>query len=202
MDTITAITERRAVKHYDPDFQIPAADEAKLLELARLAPTSFNLQNWRFVNVKDKALREKIKEAAWDQPHVTEASMLIIMCADVKAFEKDPQRYWTNAPKQAQDMLVPMIVPFYDGKDALQYGEAHRSCGLAGQTLMLAAKAMGYDSCPMVGFDPEKVGELINLPKDHVISFMIVIGKATKAAWPRPGRIDDSEAIVTNRFSD
>ena len=105
-------------------FVMPAQDEAKLLELARLAPTSFNIQNWRFVNVKDKALREEIKKAAWDQAHVSEASMLIIMCADVKAFEKEPKRYWVNAPKAAQDILVPMIVPFYDGKELLQHGEA------------------------------------------------------------------------------
>ncbi|WOO42252.1 nitroreductase family protein [Rubellicoccus peritrichatus] len=200
MDTITAITERRAVKHYDPDFEIPAEDETKLLELARLAPTSFNIQNWRFVNVKDKDLREQIKEAAWGQAHVADASLLIIMCADLKAYEKEPSRYWSNTPQEVQDILVPMIVPFYDGNDALQHGEAHRSCGLAGQTLMLAAKAMGYDSCPMVGFDQKKVAELIRLPENHVISFMIAIGKEIKPAWPRPNQIASSEAIVVDRF--
>ena len=65
MDTLQAIEERRSVKHYDTDFVMPEADEQKFLDLARKSPTSFNLQNWRFVNVKDTDLREKIKDAAW-----------------------------------------------------------------------------------------------------------------------------------------
>ena len=77
--------------------------------------------------------------------------------------------------------------PFYQGKEELQRDEAMRSCGIAGQTIMLAAKAMGYDSCPMIGFDAEKVAELIRLPEDHAIGFMISVGKGIKAAWPKPG---------------
>jgi nitroreductase len=52
-----------------------------------------------------------------------------------------------------------------------------RSCGIAGQTIILAAKAMGYDTCPMIGFDPQKVAELIKLPDDHVI---YLLGKKPK----------------------
>ena len=66
---------------------------------------------------------------------------------------------------------------------------------------MLAAKAMGYDSCPMIGFDPVQVAELINLPDDHVIGFMIAVGKATKPAWPKPGQLPLGEVIVHNQFS-
>ena len=57
-----------------------------------------------------------------------------------------------------------------------------RSCGIAAQTLMLVAKAMGYGSCPMDGFDFDTVAELINLPEDHVITMFVVIGKATQEA--------------------
>ena len=98
-------------------------------------------------------------------------------------------------------MLVNWMGPFYEGKEQLQRDEAMRSCGLAGQTIMLAAKAMGYDSCPMIGFDPVKVAELIRLPEDHVISFMIAVGKVTKAAWPKPGQLPLKEVIVNNRFT-
>jgi nitroreductase len=66
---------------------------------------------------------------------------------------------------------------------------------------MLAAKAMGYDSCPMDGFDFEKVGPLINLPDDHVIALCLAIGKATQAASPRGGQLDSSELIFSNRFA-
>ncbi len=65
---------------------------------------------------------------------------------------------------------------------------------------MLAAKAMGYCSCPMIGFEPDKVAELINLPKDHVIGLLIVVGKAIKPAWPKPGQLPLEEVIVREKF--
>jgi nitroreductase len=68
LTTHEAIRARRAVKHFDPAFVMPAADEALLIDLARQAPTSFNLQNWRAVNVKDKALRQEIRAAAGTRP--------------------------------------------------------------------------------------------------------------------------------------
>jgi len=75
-----------------------------------------------------------------------------------------------------------------------------RSCGIAAQTLMLAAKMMGYDSCPMDGFDFEKVAQLIKLPEDHVITMFVAIGKATKEAWPRAGQLAMSEVVINDRF--
>jgi nitroreductase len=91
--------------------------------------------------------------------------------------------------------------PFYEGKEQLQRDEAMRSCGIAGQTIMLAAKAMGYDSCPMIGFDPVKVAEIIHLPSDHVIGFMIAVGKAVKPAMPKGGQLPLSEVVVQDRFA-
>lgn len=201
MDTLTAIEERRSVKHYDAGFVMPVEDEVTLLRLARLSPTSFNIQNWRFVVVKDKRLREDIKQAAWGQAQITDASLCIVLCGDLQSHIKDPARYWRNAPQQAQDALVPMIESFYTASEQLVIDEIHRSCGIAGQTLMLAAKSMGYDSCPMVGFDPMKVGEIIRLPKDHIISMIVVIGKALKPANARGGDIPDDEAVIIDHFA-
>ena len=76
-----------------------------------------------------------------------------------------------------------------------------RSCGLAGQTIMLAAKAMGYDSCPMIGFDPDQVADLIGLPADHVIGFLITVGKRTKDTWPKPGQLPLSDVVIHDRFA-
>ena len=112
METINAIHERRAVKHYDPDHIMDETEVKKLLELALLSPTSFNMQNWRFVVVIDKEKRQAIRAASWDQSQVTDASILIVLCADLYSYE-DGARYWVNAPKPVQDMLVPMIEPFY-----------------------------------------------------------------------------------------
>jgi nitroreductase len=201
VDTFDAIYQRRAVKHYDPEHELSDDELRKLMEAAVQSPTSFNIQNWRFVLVRDKDLRQKIRAAANDQAHVTDSSVLIVMTADLKAWEKTPERYWRDAPQEVADLLVNWMGPFYQGKDELQRDEAMRSCGLAGQTIMLAAKAMGYDSCPMIGFDPGQVGELIKLPDDHVIGFMIAVGKATKPAWPKPGQLPLEEVVVHNQFS-
>ncbi len=200
MDTLQAIENRRSVKIYDPSFQFSDDETRKLLSLAMLSPTAFNIQHWRFVVVKDSVLREKIRAAAWDQPQVTDASLLIVLCADMKAWEKQPERYWRNAPKEAQDYILPAIQQYYQGKNQVQRDEAIRSCGIAAQTIMLAAKAMGYDSCPMDGFDFEAVAELINLPDDHLISMFVVVGKALKAANPRPGQLDYSEVVIEDNF--
>lgn len=201
MDTFEAIYGRRSIKQYDPDFTIPADDERKLLEAAIQAPTSFNIQHWRFVVVKDPELRKQIRANGNDQAQMTEASLLIVMTADVKAWQKDPQRYWQHAPKDIAELLVNWMGPFHEGKERLQQDEAQRSIGMAMQTIMLAAKAMGYESCPMIGFDHEKVAELIHLPADHCMGPMIAVGKGIKDAWPKPGQLALDEVVITNRFS-
>ncbi|MBU3668263.1 MAG: nitroreductase family protein [Rhodocyclaceae bacterium] len=200
MDAIEAIRQRRAIKHFDPKHRLTADEIKLLLDVAAQAPSSFNIQHWRIVNVTDPVLRAQLREAAFDQAQVTDASLLFVVCTDIKAWEKDPQRYWVHAPKEAQDVLVPWINPFYNGKEQLQRDEAMRSVGLILQTLMIGAKAMGYDSCPMIGFDIEKVGQLVNLPKDYAVGAMLVIGKGIKPAWPKPGFIPMSEMVIENRF--
>ena len=200
MQTFEAITSRRAVKQFDPEHVLTADEERELLSLAVLSPTAFNIQNWRFVVVKDKALREQIRAAAWDQAQVTDSSLLVIMCADLKAWEKEPERYWANTDQGTRDILLPAIDNYYRGKEKTQRDEAMRSCGMAAQTLMLTAKSMGYDSCPMDGFDFDAVGKLIKLPEDHVISMFVAIGKATKEAHPRGGQLPLTDVVVTDTF--
>jgi nitroreductase len=96
--------------------------------------------------------------------------------------------------------MVPAIKAYYDNKPQVQRDEVMRSCGIAGQTLMLAARDMGYDTCPMDGFDYEAVGKIINLPADHAISFMVVIGKKLKEPWPHPGQLPYGQVVLENRF--
>ncbi len=200
MNTFDAIKERRSVKHYDPNHKFSDEEIEKLMSLAVLSPTSFNIQNWRFVLVKDPEIRKEIRSAAWDQTQVTDASLFLVICADLKSWKKNPEQYWKNAPKEAQDFLVPAMGPFYEGKEQLQRDEAMRSCGIAAQTIMLTAKSMGYDSNPMIGFDPQKVAEIINLPDDHVISMMMAIGKQIKPAMPRGGQLALDKVVFTDRF--
>jgi len=201
MNTFDAIKERRAVKHYDTNHKLTDDEISQLMSLAVLSPTSFNMQNWRFVTVKNTETRKQIRAAAWDQAQVTDSSLLIVVCADLKSWKDNPAQYWVNAPKEAQDFLVSAMGPFYEGKDQLQRDEAMRSCGIAAQTIMLAAKSMGYDSNPMIGFDPDKVAEIIKLPENHVISMLIAIGKQTQPAMPRGGQLPLDKVVFTDKFS-
>jgi nitroreductase len=201
MNVSTAIETRRAIKGYDPDHRMTEKEIDRLMSLAMLSPTAFNIQNWRFVVVSDPELRKQIRAASWDQAQVTDASMLVIMTADLKSWERDTARYWKNAPQTVQDYLVPAIGQYYGGREQVQRDEAMRSCGMAAMTLMLLAKEMGYDSCPMDGFDFDAVGKLINLPSDHVIAMFVTIGKQVREPWPRGGQLSMNEVVIDNRFA-
>ena len=200
MNVSEAIGARRSVKHYDPDHVVPEQDLAELIRLTKLAPSSFNMQNYRILVVRDPEIRQQIRVAAWDQPQVTDASVLFIMCADLSSHLTDPADYWSHAPEEVQNILGPMIKPFYEGNDTLIRDEAMRSAALAGMTLMLAAKDMGYDSCPMIGFDAIKVAELINLPENYAIGFMIPVGKQSQPGWERGDRLPDEKVVAYDRF--
>ena len=200
METRDAIRNRRAVKQYDASHKMTEEEIRELLELAMLAPTAFNIQNWRFVCVRDPEIRKQIRDAAWGQTQVTDASLLVVLCADLRAWSKSPERYWRDAPEAVRERLVPAIQGYYEGNEQVMRDEAMRSCGLAAQTLMLAAKDMGYDSCPMDGFDFDRVGEIINLPADHVISMFVVIGKRTQDPWDRPGQLNYEDVVITDSF--
>jgi nitroreductase len=200
MDTIEAVRQRRAVKQYDPEHEMTREEVDQLIGLAKLAPTAFNQQNYRFVLVRDAELRKQIREAAWDQAQVTDASLLIVICADLKAWEKDPARYCANAPAEVRDYMKSAIDQYYRNREQVQRDEAMRSAGIAAQTIMLSAKSMGYDTCPMDGFDYDAVGKLINLPEDHVVAMFVVVGKAVQPAKPRPTQLTTDEVVIADRF--
>ncbi|MGL4830817.1 MAG: DUF1653 domain-containing protein, partial [Vibrio sp.] len=167
---------------------------------AMLSPTAFNIQNWRFVIIRDPVLRRQIREYAWDQPQITDASLLIALCADLKAWEKSPERYWSHTPKNVQQMMLPSIALYYQGKPQVQRDEALRSCGIAAQSLMLTAQSMGYDTCPMDGFDFSEVGKLIRLPPDHILTMLVAVGKAAVQPWGRGGHLSYDDVVLTNCF--
>ena len=201
MNVIEAIYNRRAVKHFDPEHRITADEERQLFETVIQAPTSFNIQHWRFVVLRDPQLREKIRtEFGNDQSQMTDASLLVLFTADVQAWQKEPTRYWKNAPQAVSDLLVGWMGPFHEGREWLQRDEAQRSIGMAMQTLMLAAQQLGYQSCPMIGFEIDKVAELVDLPSDHVMGPMVAIGKGTKDPWPKPGQLPLEEVLFEDKF--
>lgn len=200
MNVIDAIIQRRSIKAYDPHHKMTEQEIEKLMSLAVLSPTAFNIQNWRFVLVTDPVLRQQIRAVSWNQAQVEEASLLIVLTADLNAWDKEPARYWANAPKPVQDYLVPAIGQYYRGNPQVQRDEAMRSCGMAATTIMLAAKEMGYDTCPMDGFDFDAVAKLLKLPADHIPVMFVVVGKALEPARPRGGQLALDEVLIYNTF--
>jgi nitroreductase len=201
LSTIDAIEQRRSVKHYDPSFRMTDKEIEHLASLAALTPTAYNIQHYRFVAVTDKAEKEALKKAAYGQEQVTECSVVFVVTADLKAWDKNPRRYWRLAPEAVQEGVASAIKGFYEGREHIQRDEAMLSAGMAAQTLMLAAKSMGYESCPMRGFDFDEVARIIHLPGDHAIAMMIAVGKGAEPAHPRTGPLPLSEVLFKGRFA-
>ncbi|NJK78228.1 MAG: nitroreductase family protein [Nanoarchaeota archaeon] len=199
MDTFEAIKSRRSIKSFK-NYPMSKDEINQLMEAAILSPTSYNIQNWRFVIISKQELKDKICELSYGQRQVSEASLVIVLCADLKAWEKNPEKYWKNIPEEPRNFLVKGIKQAYTNNSTLEKEQAIRSCGIAAQTIMLAAKSMGYDSCPMEGFDYGKVGKFINLPSDHVVTMMVVVGKKAKDAAPRGGQLQLSEVVFEDNF--
>lgn len=194
-----AIESRRSIECFDPDHVIADAEIKELVEAAMLSPTAFNIQHWRFLWARDKELRQQLRALSWDQPQVTDASLLLFVCTDFKAWQKEPERYWRNAPEDvASSMLRNMN--YYGKSPQAERDEAIRSASMAAMTLMLKAKEMGYDSCPMLGFKYDEVAKLINLPEDHGICLMLAIGKQLKGPYPRAGQLPLEEVLFIDQF--
>ncbi|HET7315342.1 nitroreductase family protein [Salinisphaera sp.] len=202
MEVFEAIRTRRSVRKFDPSHRMSATEIDQLMAHVILSPTAFNIQNWRFIAVADAELRAEIRKAAWDQAQVADASLLLVLCMDLKSWDKTPERYYANAPAHVCDAMVREIRHFYGDDEQLQRDEGMRSCGMAAQSAMLAAKAMGYESCPMSGFDFKRVGHLINLPPDHRIGMMVCIGKPVAAAYPRAGQLALDDVFMRDGFPD
>lgn len=200
MNVRTAIETRRAVKQFDAGHRMTDNEIEALMSLALLSPTAFNIQHWRFVLVRDPELREAIRAVSWMQPQITDASLLVVICADVTAWDKQPERYWRNASEEVREGILAAIDGYYRGRPQVQRDEAMRSCGIAAQTLMLAAREMGYDSCPMDLSDLGEVAKLIRLPEDHVVAMFVAIGKRAREPWPRAGQLSLDEVVRVDRF--
>lgn len=182
MDLREAIARRRSVKSYDPDHEIGDGELTALFEQTVRSPSSFNLQHWRFIVVRDRERRRQLCELAWSQRQVAEASAVIVILGNLKA-HRDAAEICADMPGPLREMIIPMISGAYQGKPEMQRDEAIRSGSLAAMTLMLAAQEMGYDTCPMIGFDPERVCQFLGMDENHIPVMIVTLGKAAA-----PGR--------------
>jgi len=200
MDTFEAINTRRAIKKFDSTYKMSPEQVNSLMELTILSPTSYNQQNWRFITVTDQLIKEQISKAARGQVQPSDGSLVIILCGNMNAWKEDPLRYWKNSTIEKQELVKNSLNKKYADSPQNQRDEAMRSCGFAGQTIMLAARQMGLDSCPMVGFEYDELAKIINLPENHLIVLMIVVGKAAEPANPRGGQLSLDKVVFENKF--
>ena len=171
-----AIRSRRSVKSFDPDHVLDDATLRRMFELVVETPSSFNLQHWRFVVVRDHARRQELKAASFGQRHVGEGSAVVVVCAKLAAHE-DAARTNAHAPPDVVKRLVPVIERYYANDPQFRRDEAIRSASLASMTLMLVAESLGLATCPMIGFDPAKVSAVAGLDEGHIPVMLIVLGK-------------------------
>jgi len=199
MDVREALEQRRAIKRFDPDQELTDAELKQMLEPVLLTPTSYNLQHYRFVVARKKELKSQLCEAAFNQFQVRDCSAVVVVTAKLNAHE-DAGQIYDHLPSEITDKLVAMTASFYGNAPQLQRDEAMRSGSLASMTLMLVASEMGWDTCPMIGYDTAKVIELMSIPSDHAIIMMICVGKANNAPRERALRYQLSDVVCLENF--
>ena len=165
----------------------------------KLSPSSFNLQHWRFVAVRDPQQKAKLQEAAMGQAQVGAASATIVVLGKLGAHE-DAATIYADAPEKVRASMVPMIHGLYTDKHQLQRDEAIRSASLAAMTLMLTAYDMGFATGPMIGFDPAAVAEVLGIPDDHIPVMLMVLGRQSGDLRPRSSRWSPAEIVHLDRF--
>ncbi len=172
-----ALSWRYATKKFDPSKKISQNKLDELLEALRLAPSSYGLQPWRFLVIEDDKIRQELRQVAWGQPQVTDASHLIVLCArkdlDAAAVHACMESI-ADTRKVSMESLKPMEERMTNTLAALS--EEHRLAWAQKQVyislgfLMLAAAEAGIDACPMEGFDKAAVDKILDLQKDHLAS--------------------------------
>jgi nitroreductase len=163
---------RYAVKTFDANRKLSAEQFDALLESLRLAASSFGLQPWKFVVVDDPALRAQVREHSWGQSQTTDASQLIVLCAQRELTADDITRWSAQLTKTrggdpaTHEGYRKMMLGWHKSKTPEQLRDwMARQVYLALGTLLTAAAALGIDACPMEGFDPAKVDEVLGLEK-------------------------------------
>ena len=188
------LNERRSVKGYDPTHEITDATLIELFNRVSLSPSSFNLQHWRFVVIRDATAKAQLRKASYNQEQVETSSATIVVAAKLNAHQ-DVSRIYADAPPSVQESMISMITGTYEGKPEFQRDEAIRSASLAAMSLMYAAYDLGYATGPMIGFDPAAVSALVGLDDNHFPVMLIVIGKKKGEMRPRSSRLPIGDVV-------
>jgi len=197
MEFSEIVQRRYSVKSYDPEKTISDAELRELFDEVVLSPSSYNLQHWTFIAVREPELKKQLREAAWDQAQMEDCSVAILVCGKLNAYKDAPEIY-REAPEGIQKKMLPMIQNFYEGKPQAQRDEAIRSASLASMTLMYGATNRGWATCPMIGFDPEAVSKILKLTSNLIPVMFVVLGHQKDAPRPRGYRHPVEDVVRLN----
>ncbi|MNI06823.1 putative NAD(P)H nitroreductase YodC [compost metagenome] len=197
------ITERHSVKQYKKNHQMPQEHLEQLLQATTLAPSSWNLQQWKFLVIEDQTYKEKLLPIAYGQKQIIESSVVIAVLGDTQANLNiepifGPLVEAGLLPQSVKDTLASQIEGAYQNSQ-VAHDEAIRNSSLAAMQLMLAAKEMGYDTCPMGGFDKNRFVQEFNIPERYIPNMLISVGLAEIPARAS-ARLPLDQVVVTNTF--
>ncbi len=183
MEVIQAIKERRSINFFEPGKAISDDMMKTLLDIANLSPSSFNLQPWQVIVVKDPERKKVLKQCAFNQPKVEEASAVLIMIADPKAVEAHLHRVlksWQELgyiKPEMEETYINMAKNLYDTEDSLRRKIfVVKNTSLFAMNIMIAAKGLGLETHPMDGFDENCIKKEFNIPADKIIPMLIAVG--------------------------
>ena len=191
MDVREAIKKRRSIRKFKPD-PIPEEKIRLLLESARLAPSGTNTQPWRFIIVKDNDTKKKLQEAAHNQRHVKSSPVIIVCCADLKAFKEFPERVDEliesgALPERTREVFIPYLKKGMDTvtKDALMVAAA-ANIAIAVEHIVLQAVEIGLGTCWVRWYEDDKVKEILDIPEHVEVMALLPVGVPDEEPSQRP----------------
>jgi len=199
-ETFQVMEERSSVRLYQKDKEIPSETLYEILEMAGKAPSAWNLQHWRFIVVTSQEQKETLFPIAYNQKQVLDASAVVIVLGDTEA-DKVAAEVFEKAPEEARNLLLNNIKSAYSQGRPLGEREALKNASLGAMQLMLAAKALGVDSCPMSGFDHEAIVPALGIPERFVPVMMITLGYAEGPAKPTD-RFDINRLVMHEKYEE
>ncbi|WP_103994422.1 nitroreductase family protein [Paenibacillus sp. UNC499MF] len=206
-DFETVLKERRSATKFIKDIELPDQELDAIFSLVKYSPSAFNLQHAHYVVVKDPAVKERVYEAANKQYKVKMASAAILVLGHMDAHHdagkiNEGLLNLGVINKQEYNQTIEAVTAFYEDRgEAFKRDEAVRNASLSAMTFMLAAKDRGWDTCPMIGFDPDAMREALNIPDRYVPALLITIGKEDVSGQrPRGYRKPVGEFVSRDSF--
>jgi len=177
---------RRSIRKYDTTVKISKEEMHEILETATLAPSSVNLQPWRFLVIESEDAKATLAPLArFNQTQVATSSAMIVLFGDLKTLDYSEEIYGRAVelgymPEEVKESQIKAITAHYANMTAEELKETVLiDGGLVAMQFMLTARAHGYDTCPIGGFEKDKIAEAFGMDKDRYIPVMMMsIGKA------------------------